>query len=259
MDAVTWARRVADTLTEATEELARGHPPEPVVAHRIADHLHATVVCHGRLDRRSGHVSLHVWPDLDVTPVAVATATMPESHPVLHHWLQGHSDVAMVSTLVTDRPRWRASEAYARLREVLGVTETGGMRLDDGTETVHMIGLARDRDLTRSEVEQLALLRRPVVALSRHAAWLAARGDLNGTPYDAPPAAIEMGITHRELQVLELLADGLLAVTIGHRLALSPRTIHHHLGHIYAKLGTHDRLSTVIRAQQAGLLAARPN
>jgi DNA-binding NarL/FixJ family response regulator len=145
------------------------------------------------------------------------------------------------------------------LRERLGATETGGIRLDEGSDTVHAIGLARDRDLTRSELGQLEMLRRPLVALSRHAAWLAARGELDRAPYAVPPAAAAAGITHRELQVLELLADGLLAVTIGHRLALSPRTIHHHLGHIYTKLGTHDRLSTVIRAQQAGLLAQRPS
>lgn len=258
MEAVTWARCVSDTVAEATEELTLGRPPEPVIARRIGDHLRAAFVCHGRFDRRTRETTVHVWPDLVQPPAADQDGAAPETHPVLHHWLQGHSDVAMVSTVVTDRRRWRTSPTYAALREWTGgATETGGMRLDQGTETVHLIGLARHRDFTRAEIGQLAMLRRPVVALSRHAAWLAARGGLDGLPHDVPPAAAEMGITHRELQVLELLADGLLAVTIGHRLALSPRTIHHHLGHIYAKLGTHDRLSTVIRAQQAGLLASR--
>lgn len=65
-------------------------------------------------------------------------------------------------------------------------------------------------------------------------------------------------LTPRELEVLRLLAEGLLARTIAGRLALSPRTVHHHLGSIYAKLGVGDRLAAVMRARAAGLLVERP-
>ena len=48
-------------------------------------------------------------------------------------------------------------------------------------------------------------------------------------------------MTERELQVLGLLAEGLLATSIASRLRLSPRTVHKHLGNIYRKLGVNKR------------------
>jgi len=72
-----------------------------------------------------------------------------------------------------------------------------------------------------------------------------------GTPPD---------LTRRQREVLELLSDGLTAQAIARRLCLSPRTVGKHLERVYRRLGTSDRLMTVIRAQQYGLLTEpRPN
>jgi len=68
-------------------------------------------------------------------------------------------------------------------------------------------------------------------------------------------AAGEFGLTARELEVLELLAQGMLATSIASRLALSPRTVHKHLGNIYDKLGVHDRLVAVSLARSRYLVA----
>ena len=70
--------------------------------------------------------------------------------------------------------------------------------------------------------------------------------------------ADETRMTERELQVLELLAQGLLATSIASRLRLSPRTVHKHLGNIYRKLGVHDRLVAVSIARLQGLLDSYP-
>jgi DNA-binding CsgD family transcriptional regulator len=73
----------------------------------------------------------------------------------------------------------------------------------------------------------------------------------------AAPAAGHRSATAlsaREHEVLALLADGLTAAAIGRRLDISPRTVHHHLEHLYRKLGTRDRLTTVRRAGELGLL-----
>lgn len=67
---------------------------------------------------------------------------------------------------------------------------------------------------------------------------------------DRPPA-----LTQRQREVLELLGDGLTVQAIAHRLYLSPRTVGKHLERIYRRLGTCDRLTTVICAQRHGLLA----
>ncbi|MFT4295069.1 MAG: helix-turn-helix transcriptional regulator [Micropruina sp.] len=66
-------------------------------------------------------------------------------------------------------------------------------------------------------------------------------------------------MTERELQVLALLAEGLLATSIAARLQLSPRTVHKHLGNIYRKLGVHDRLVAVSLARLQGLVDAYPS
>jgi DNA-binding NarL/FixJ family response regulator len=67
------------------------------------------------------------------------------------------------------------------------------------------------------------------------------------------------GLTHREHQVLAMLGDGLPAQAIARTLNLSPRTIAKYQERIYRKLGTSDRLTTVLRAQSLGLLRQPPN
>jgi DNA-binding NarL/FixJ family response regulator len=71
---------------------------------------------------------------------------------------------------------------------------------------------------------------------------------------DPRRAAARFGLTSREMEVLSLLAEGMLARSIAARLELSPRTVQKHLGNMYQKLGTHDRLLTVTRARQLGML-----
>lgn len=67
----------------------------------------------------------------------------------------------------------------------------------------------------------------------------------------------DCGLTARELTVLGLIADGLTAGAVGHRLLISPRTVQKHLENIYAKLRTTDKVSAVLRAQALGLLAVQ--
>lgn len=64
-------------------------------------------------------------------------------------------------------------------------------------------------------------------------------------------------LTERQQEVLELLSDGLTMQAIAHRLGLSPRTVGKHLERVYRRLGTSDRLMTVMRAQREGLLTRR--
>ena len=49
------------------------------------------------------------------------------------------------------------------------------------------------------------------------------------------------GLTAREIEVLQLVADGLTNVEIADRLVLSQRTVHAHLRSIYDKLGVNSR------------------
>lgn len=70
------------------------------------------------------------------------------------------------------------------------------------------------------------------------------------------PGGDDVGLTPRESTVLLLLGDALTAAAMGRRLGISERTVHKHVANVYRKLGTHDRLGTVLRAQQLGLVPA---
>ncbi|WP_405988594.1 response regulator transcription factor [Streptomyces sp. NBC_00986] len=78
----------------------------------------------------------------------------------------------------------------------------------------------------------------------------------------APPetgeeVSADSRLTPRQVTVLLLLADALTASAIAHRLGISVRTVHKHVEGLYRKLGTRDRVSTVLRAQEIGLLPRR--
>ena len=67
-----------------------------------------------------------------------------------------------------------------------------------------------------------------------------------------------VAVTDRELAVLGLMADGLIATAIARRLGISPRTVSKHIENIYRKLGAHDRTTAVLRGQTMGFLRAAP-
>jgi DNA-binding NarL/FixJ family response regulator len=54
--------------------------------------------------------------------------------------------------------------------------------------------------------------------------------------------------------VLTLMAEGLTATAIAHRLVISVHTVTKDQDNIYRKLGTRDRLTTVLLGQQLGLV-----
>lgn len=63
------------------------------------------------------------------------------------------------------------------------------------------------------------------------------------------------GLSEREIEVLELLAEGLSNREIAGRLYISRRTAEHHVQHIYAKIGVSSRASAALFAMEHGLLA----
>ncbi|MEU6348384.1 LuxR C-terminal-related transcriptional regulator [Streptomyces sp. NPDC047072] len=66
--------------------------------------------------------------------------------------------------------------------------------------------------------------------------------------------AAEHGLTPRELTVLSLLAEGLTADAVARRLSISPHTVNSHVERVYRKLGTTNRLTTVLVARDLGLV-----
>jgi len=63
-------------------------------------------------------------------------------------------------------------------------------------------------------------------------------------------------LSERELEVLELIAEGLTNPEIASRLFLSLNTVKAHAHHIYGKLDVHNRTQAISRARALGLLAS---
>jgi len=64
----------------------------------------------------------------------------------------------------------------------------------------------------------------------------------------------EEALTQRELEVLELLAEGLPNKGIADRLRISDQTVKFHIASIMGKLGASNRVETVRYAVRKGLL-----
>jgi DNA-binding CsgD family transcriptional regulator len=74
---------------------------------------------------------------------------------------------------------------------------------------------------------------------------------VRGVPRGARPStrANEYGLTRRESQILELLAQGLRNAVIAKRLFLSTKTVDHHVSAILSKLGVPSRAEAVAMAR----------
>jgi len=90
---------------------------------------------------------------------------------------------------------------------------------------------------------------------------VAALGDLvpSGDPVSARPEQSTSSIqplTERELEVLNLIAEGSSNQEIARQLVVSLATVKTHVNHVFAKLDAESRVQVVARARQLGLLHA---
>lgn len=82
-------------------------------------------------------------------------------------------------------------------------------------------------------------------------------------PFGAPTSLVitrvedlPFGISHRELEVLTLVARGFTATQAGEFLSISPKTVGHHIEHLLTKTGARNRVELAARATVDGLFSA---
>jgi DNA-binding CsgD family transcriptional regulator len=145
-----------------------------------------------------------------------------------------------IGDLSTDT-NWRATTAYRYQFAKCGISRELVIPLPSPLGRLRVVAIGRSgpeftlRD--RAYARHAQPLLRHLDALTRH--------------HTPSPSDI---LTPRESAVLALLAAGHTAQAIARRLHVSPRTVHAHLRSLYRKLGTTDRLSTVLHARETGLL-----
>ncbi|MEP0871029.1 response regulator transcription factor [Trichocoleus desertorum AS-A10] len=90
---------------------------------------------------------------------------------------------------------------------------------------------------------------------SRHQEAELSAEKTNATAKFTPtPALSTVSLTEREQEVLQLLADGLSNIQIGHRLHLSPRTVEKHVSSLLRKTETNNRAELVRFVMEHGLM-----
>lgn len=242
------SRRYAAWL-DLVADLARHHAgPFPRVV--VADQLYETFGCHVSWNwmDEDGRFGFEMQQTAQGFPSAAAVDWWLDEgvrcHPLIYWYVRTRDPLPTTTGRVVGR--LESPRAFGMVNELLapyGWEQQLSISYALGSSHYRALVLSRGRDDFTDEELDLARRLQPLFAvLERQSAAL--------QPGPAYPAA---GLTARELAVLRLLREGLTAVAIGHRLMISPRTVHAHLGSLYRKLGVTDRMRAVLVADEAGL------
>ncbi|MER6126056.1 LuxR C-terminal-related transcriptional regulator [Streptomyces sp. NPDC001795] len=188
-----------------------------------------------------------------------AMGLMRAGYPFADHYTT-RTDRLPVTARRTAGPAWSASPTARLIGETLDADHVLALPLPQTTDPITGCLIYRSgSDFTDDHV-LIGQRLQPLLAAVEQQRQLLERWQRQAVPCDAPGTPQELAedcdLTPRETTVLLLLTDALTAAAIGRRLAISDRTVHKHIQNIYRKLGTHDRVSTVLRAQQLGLVPA---
>ena len=69
-----------------------------------------------------------------------------------------------------------------------------------------------------------------------------------------PEPTVATSLSSREVEVLQMFADGCSTVEVGQRLYISAKTVKNHLASIYEKLDARDRTQAVLQAVRMGIV-----
>ncbi|MCB0257211.1 MAG: hypothetical protein KDI55_26115 [Anaerolineae bacterium] len=132
------------------------------------------------------------------------------------------------------------------MQEALVIAEPGGYTrifVDEGPPVARLLYEALARNIAPDYVRRL-LAAFPIPEPVQIA------------PSDPQSATIEP-LSERELEVLQLIAEGLTNPEIAARLFLTLNTVKVHVRNIYGKLDVHNRTQAIAKAAGLGLLPSR--
>jgi LuxR family maltose regulon positive regulatory protein len=156
----------------------------------------------------------------------------------------------MVLQVVAHDAHGEKDVAAQLLCEALALAEPGGFIrtfVDEGPPMARLIHRAAARGIMPNYTRKLL------------AAFEAEEQKSEGISYlsPAPPAQpLIEPLSEREIQVLELVAEGLTNQEIANRLYLALNTVKVHTRNINGKLGVHNRTQAVARARVLGILSS---
>ncbi|MBY8882351.1 helix-turn-helix transcriptional regulator [Actinacidiphila acidipaludis] len=165
--------------------------------------------------------------------------------PLVAHTTTGAGYPVRRSDLQSPADR-RAMDLYREVYRPLGAEYQLAMSFpagrSDGTpRTVCLVVNRRDVDFADTDVETARMLRGRLGRAMDRLTHTSLQPTVPQPPEDARDVRTQ--VTEREAAVLDLLAHGLTNEQIGHRLAISPRTVDKHLEHAYPKLQVGGRVA----------------
>ena len=154
-------------------------------------------------------------------------------------------------------PDLNGIEATRRILEVdpeVGIVVLTMFEDDDSVFSAMRAG-ARGYVLKGAPPSEILKVVRAVAAGEAHFGPEIARRlmDFFSAPSPASAQDIFPELTSREIEILDLVAQGHTNAKIAARLYLSPKTVGNHISHIFTKLQVADRAHAIIRAREAGL------
>ena len=200
-------------------------------------------------------------PDIEVVSeaangadaVARATATTP-AVVVMDLRMPGTAGVSATRQILAALPETRilVVTTYDSDDAIIGAIEAGAsgylLKTASGAELVEAV-----RRVAAGELALAPSVTAKLVAQTRAAGAAATAG-----PGTAHPPAGSLGsapaLSERELQVLQLVADGLSNPEIAVRLRIGEATVKTHLGKVFAKLEVNSRVRAVTTGLDLGLL-----
>jgi DNA-binding CsgD family transcriptional regulator len=164
-------------------------------------------------------------------------------HPAVRSYLAANDDrrPRRVSDVVADR-EWRSSEVFSEVFRARAGRFQLSLVVDLDARGGRGWVLGRSgRDFSDREVGTATALL-PLLSVAHR------------VPRPAEVAGGGDAFTPREREVIRMLSTGLKASAMARALGMSEATARKHLEHAYRKLGTTDRLTTVMRARHLGIL-----
>ena len=151
-----------------------------------------------------------------------------------------------------------------------GITACRAIMEADARQRVLMLTMHAEIDLIRKALKAGAvgyLTKDATFEEVLHALDLACNGDVIISPQfaqalleevDAQQAVQSSLLSEREMEVLQLLAEGCSTPEIATNLFISQKTVKNHLASIYEKIDARDRTHAVIRAVKMGIIKIGP-
>ncbi|MCC3774257.1 response regulator transcription factor [Streptomyces sp. UNOB3_S3] len=218
----------------------------------ITKHLREVFDCAGvtisSLNTAERVLRAEAWAPESHGPIAsdfIERYPTPDQHPLTLHVASGGTSPVILSRI---SERWRHSPWYDLARET-GGGEQLGLPTPGDPQALRSLVLRQENEFTDRDLA-LATRIQPLILTADSQARELRR------LHAATPLSVSTvhDLTPRELTVLGLLAEGLTTQGIARRLLISPHTVNRHLEKVYRKLGTNNRVSTVLLAKQHGLV-----